>query len=142
MNAAIVSALAALAGSALGALTPITTNHFLQKSQTQRELLTGSYGFVKILYSQFIQAAARVYGSAVTSNLERLDDVVELYAFVGRIRLISRRWRLIRRMRSHIAQMTADVLFSTVAALTDLEIVEDGSGFPTALQAESRQRIR
>jgi hypothetical protein len=40
MNEAVVSAVAALTGSALGGLTPIISNYLIQRGLTQRELLT------------------------------------------------------------------------------------------------------
>jgi hypothetical protein len=89
METAVVSALAALSGSALGALAPITSNYMIQRSQTQRELLTRSLVVRQNLYSEFIQAGAKLYAEASTSTLDKLDDLTTFYALIGRMRLIA-----------------------------------------------------
>jgi hypothetical protein len=83
-----ISALAALAGSALGGIAPIINNHVVQRSLTQRELLSRELAERQNLYGEFIRFAAQTYVQATTTNLEKLDDLVLLYALVGRIRLL------------------------------------------------------
>jgi hypothetical protein len=89
MNSAILSALAALAGSSVGALSPILSNYVLQRSQTQRDLLVRQVAERETLYSDFINEASRVYAHSQTHNLECLDALVSLYARVSRIRLLA-----------------------------------------------------
>jgi hypothetical protein len=89
MNAAELSALAALGGSALGGITPLVSNYFIQRGLTQRELLSRELAERQTLYSEFIQYATKVYVSAATRQLEDLDELVVLYALVSRIRLFA-----------------------------------------------------
>lgn len=89
MSSAELSTLAALAGSALGGITPIISNTVVQRSTTQRELLSRQLAGRQDLYAEFIQLAAKVYVQATTTSLEKLDDLILLYAMVSRIRLLA-----------------------------------------------------
>ena len=89
MNPAIISALSVLAGSSLGALTPVLSNYILQRSATQRDFVTRELADRQTLYSDFISNAARLYGDAVTSNTIQMNDAVGLYALVSRMRLVA-----------------------------------------------------
>jgi hypothetical protein len=88
MAAAEISALAALAGSAIGGITPIISNHVVQRSLIQRDLLSLELGERQGLYAEFLRFAATVYVQATTTSLEKMDDLIILYALVGRIRLV------------------------------------------------------
>ena len=88
MNPVLISALAALTGSTIGALAPILSNYVLQRSVTQRDLLNSQIAQRETLYSDFIKEASRLYANSVTHNLEDLNDLVSLYALVSRIRLL------------------------------------------------------
>jgi len=89
MNEAVISAAAALTGSALGGLTPIISNYLIQRGLTQRELLTRELVERQNLYAEFIRYGTTLYVSAMTKEPqdENFDDLVALYALVGRIRL-------------------------------------------------------
>jgi predicted methyltransferase len=89
MNPAIISALAALGGSSVGALAPVLSNFVLQRSVTQRDLLNRQISQRETLYSDFINEASRIYAKSVTNNLEEMDELVSLYALVSRIRLMA-----------------------------------------------------
>ena len=89
MNPAIISALAALGGSSVGALAPVLSNFILQRSVTQRDLLNRQISQRETLYSDFINEASRIYAKSVTHDLEDMDELVSLYALVSRIRLMA-----------------------------------------------------
>jgi hypothetical protein len=89
MNPAIISALAALGGSSIGALAPLLSNFLLQRSVTQRDLLNRQISQREMLYSDFINEASRAYAKSVMHDLEDLDELVSLYALVSRIRLMA-----------------------------------------------------
>ena len=89
MGSTEMSTLAALAGSALGGITPIISNTFVQRSLTRREILSKELLERQNLYAEFIRFAANTYVQAMTSKLEKADDLVLLYALVGRIRLLA-----------------------------------------------------
>jgi hypothetical protein len=89
MNQAIISTLAALCGSAVGALAPVLSNFIFQRSVTRRDLLNMQISRREALYSDFINEASRLYAKSVTNSLEDLDELVSLYALVSRIRLMA-----------------------------------------------------
>jgi hypothetical protein len=89
MNSAVISTLAALGGSSIGALGPILSNYLLQRGQTQRDLLLRQITDREALYSDFINEASRIYAHSQTHCLERPEDLVPLYAMVRRIRLLA-----------------------------------------------------
>ena len=89
MEPAIAGALAALAGSAIGAIAPVTSNYLIQRGQTQRELVARTLGLRQTLYSDFIKAGAKLYAVASLSSLDQLDEVIDLYALIGRMRLVA-----------------------------------------------------
>lgn len=91
MNDALISAVAALTGSALGGVTPIISNYLIQRGLTERELLTRELAERQNLYSEFIRFGTTLYVKATTKEPqdENVDDLVTLYALVNRIRLYS-----------------------------------------------------
>jgi hypothetical protein len=89
VNQAIVSALAALGGSAVGALAPVLSNYIFQRSLTRNDLLNRQLAQRETLYSDFIKEASRLYADAMAHELEELNDLVSLYALVSRIRLLA-----------------------------------------------------
>jgi len=89
MNPAIISALAALGGSSVGALAPVLSNFVLQRSVTRRDLLNRQISQRETLYSDFINEASRIYAKSMTRDFEDIDELVSLYALVSRIRLIA-----------------------------------------------------
>jgi hypothetical protein len=91
MNAAALSAIAALGGTAIGGLTPLISNYLIQKGLTKRELLTRELAVRQTVYVDFIQFATKVYVSATTKQLDDgdVDELIGLYALVSRIRLFA-----------------------------------------------------
>ena len=89
MSPAILNIIAALSGTAVGSLAPVVSNYVLQKSITQRDLLNRQLGQRETLYSDFIQEASRLYADAMIHDLDKLNDLVGLFALVSRIRLLA-----------------------------------------------------
>lgn len=89
MNTAAISALAALGGSAIGALAPVLTNVLVQRSAAKHDVASRMVTSREALYSDFIKEASGLFVASVTHNLEDLGDLVSLYALVSRIRLCS-----------------------------------------------------
>ncbi len=89
MDGAVISALAALGGSALGGITPIVSNYLIQRGMTERELLSREFVSRQTLYSDFIQFGTKLYVSATTKSLDDANELIALYALIGRIRLFA-----------------------------------------------------
>ncbi|AXC13475.1 hypothetical protein ACPOL_4198 [Acidisarcina polymorpha] len=123
-NPAVISAVAALGGSSVGALAPILSNFILQRSATQRDLLTSQISQRETLYSDFINEASRLYGKSLTNTLEDIDEVVALFAIVSRIRLLATEpvlqaaETLIKRIVMHYGEPNLTVEEMRTAALT------------------------
>jgi hypothetical protein len=89
MDAAILSALSAVLGSAVGGSASIATAWFTQKTQGQRELVRTEIQKRELLYGEFISECSRL---AIDSLDHTLDDpglLVKVYALQNRIRLTS-----------------------------------------------------
>lgn len=89
MDNTLVSVLAALGGSIVGASTPVLSNFVLQRSLTQRELTNREIAQREELYAEFIRQGTVCYAKALAQSLEKMDDIVAMYALVNRIRLFA-----------------------------------------------------
>ncbi|HVI27035.1 hypothetical protein [Hansschlegelia sp.] len=87
MDAAYVSALAALAGSAIGALASFATTWLTQHSQERATPLVQDRARREALYGEFIREASTLFGDAFRHELDDPAKLVNLYALVSKIRL-------------------------------------------------------
>jgi hypothetical protein len=91
MDSTLTSVLAALSGSVIGASTPVLSNFVIQRSATQREMTNREIAQREELYSEFIRHGTSCYAKALSENLEKIDEIVAMYALVNRIRLFASR---------------------------------------------------
>ena len=89
MNASIISALAGLIGAAIGGLTSGLAAWFAQRTQAHLQWLVHERGRRQDLYKEFIEAASRCYADALLHEEPEMPALVELYAKIGRMRLLS-----------------------------------------------------
>ena len=89
MDSTLTSVLAALGGSIVGASTPVLSNFVLQRSLIQRELTNREISQREELYAEFIRQGTLCYAKALAQSLDKLDDIVAMYALVNRIRLFA-----------------------------------------------------
>ena len=89
MDNTLISVLAALGGSVVGASTPVLSNFVLQRSLTERELTNREIAQREELYSEFIRKGTVCYAKALSQSLESIDEIVGMYALVNRIRLFA-----------------------------------------------------
>src|SRR5580692_2105943 len=89
MDSTLTSVLAALSGSVIGASTPVLSNFVIQRSATQRELTNREIAQREELYAEFIRQGTACYAKALSQSLEKIDDIVAIYALVNRIRLFA-----------------------------------------------------
>lgn len=87
MDAPYVSALAALAGSAIGALASFATTWLTQHAQERATLLVQDRARREALYGEFIREASSLFGDAFRHELDDPAKLVNLYALVSKIRL-------------------------------------------------------
>jgi hypothetical protein len=89
MDAAYLSAVAALAGSAVGGLTSFFSSWLGQSSQLRAQLLLHDKGRRQELYRDFVDEASRSYIDALTRDTPDLSKTITLYALVSRMRILS-----------------------------------------------------
>lgn len=89
MNIAFLSALFALAGSAIGVLTSGVTSWLGLRVQARAGQLALEMSRRDDLYRDFIVAASKTYGDAMLSNEPEMPQLIALYAMVSRMRVLS-----------------------------------------------------
>jgi hypothetical protein len=87
MDGAYVSAMAALAGSAIGALASIATSWLNQATQTRAAQRALDRSRREALYGDFIREASRLFVDAFENELEDPAKLVNLYALMSTMRL-------------------------------------------------------
>jgi len=89
MDPTLLSALAALAGALIGGLASLGSSWLTQSIQQRQRNREYDLARREALFTDFINEAARLYGDALSHEKDDVLDMVQLYAIVGRIRLIS-----------------------------------------------------
>ncbi|MFE1599441.1 hypothetical protein [Methylobacterium sp. ID0610] len=87
MDAGYVSALAALAGSAIGALASFASTWMTQHAQQRATQLVQDRARREALYGEFIREASKLFADAFRNELDDPAKLVNLYAIVNTIRL-------------------------------------------------------
>lgn len=89
MDQAYFSAFAALAGSAIGGLTSLAASLLTQRAQFTAQQLTRDLSSRQDLYKSFIEEASRWYADAYEHDDAKVSNLVNLYALVSRMRILS-----------------------------------------------------
>jgi hypothetical protein len=89
MEAAYISALAALAGTAIGGLTSFATSWTTQQSQARAQRLAAEKEARAALFGRFLDEAAKLYSDALQTRRDDINGLIGIYALTNRIRLIS-----------------------------------------------------
>jgi hypothetical protein len=87
MDNAYMSAIAALAGSAIGALASFATTWLTQHSQEHALRFAQAMTRREHLYTEFIEEASKLFTDALTHQLEEPSKFVRFYVLVGNLRL-------------------------------------------------------
>ena len=89
MDAAYISALAALAGTAIGGLTSFATSWITQQAQTRTQRLAAEREARAALFGRFLDEAAKLYSDALQNRQDDMTALIGIYALINRIRLVS-----------------------------------------------------
>jgi hypothetical protein len=89
MDVAYISALSALAGSAVGGCTSTLTTWISQRAQARAAQLAQEITRRQDLYREFITEASKAYGAALINSEPQLPDLVALYSLISRMRVLS-----------------------------------------------------
>ena len=87
MNSGIITALAAITGSLVGALGSAFGTWITARHQDRRNLLGNQIARREALYSDFIGESARLLVDAMQHNTNDLQNLLPVYALLSRIRL-------------------------------------------------------
>jgi hypothetical protein len=88
MDAGYVSAIAALLGSIVGALTTGVVTWMGQRAQEGASLRAHQISRREDLFRDFIVTASKIYGEAIVSSEPQLPELVGLYGMVSRMRVL------------------------------------------------------
>jgi hypothetical protein len=89
MNASVITALAALAGAAIGGLTSVFASWLAQHAQDRAQWVAQDKLRRQELYKEFIEAASKCYVDALQHDEADIPALVELYVRAGRMRILS-----------------------------------------------------
>jgi hypothetical protein len=89
MDTAFISAISALAGSVIGGLTTGFRTLFSQRSQARAGVVAHDLARREDLLRDFIVAASKTYGDAIINSEPKMPEIVDLYAMVSRMRVMS-----------------------------------------------------
>jgi hypothetical protein len=89
MNSAYISAIAALAGSGIGAIASFATTWLTQDAQARAQRAAQAMTRRERLYGEFIEEASKLFTDALTHQFDDPSKFVRLYALVGRLRLFA-----------------------------------------------------
>jgi len=89
IDAAYISATAALVGAFVGGGTSIATSWLSQKYQTREQRIAREKDARQAVYTQFLNEASKLYVDALTHDSTELAKLVDIYATLNRIRIFS-----------------------------------------------------
>jgi hypothetical protein len=89
LDAGYVSAFFGLAGAIVGGLTSFVTSWITQRTQLIDKHREAGRIIRHELFKGFITEASRLYGDALSHEKDEVTDLVQLYALLANIRLLS-----------------------------------------------------
>ena len=89
MDTAYISAVAALAGTAIGGLASFATSWVTQQAQTRAQRRAAERDNRAALFGRFLDEAAKLYSDALQTRRDDINGLIGIYALTNRIRLLS-----------------------------------------------------
>jgi hypothetical protein len=124
MNSAYLTALAALAGSAIGGMTSLTSAWLTQHRQDNARRLSQDKARRRKLYMQFIDEASKLYADALAHNEAEVSTLVSVYALTSRMRVLSSPGVIGK--AEEVVRMIVDTYFAPNKTLPELrELMEN-----------------
>jgi hypothetical protein len=80
---------AAFGGSAFGAISTLVSGWVSRRRRRRERHHVRSFSKREKLYRSFIEEASRLYGDALISDKSEIPQLVNLYALIGRMRIVS-----------------------------------------------------
>ena len=144
MDATLITAMAGVFGSLVGASASIGTTWLAKRTELVRTTAERSLRERESLYKEFLTEASRVAVHALTHSFEGPDQIVALYGILSRIRLVAnsavvREGELccVRILATYGKPViTSDELRGVLTAATDLAALDPLRAFSTACREE------
>jgi len=89
MDLFYIPALASFSGSASGTLASIVTGWVTQRRRDRARITSRTISQREELYKSFIEEASRLYADALVSDKSEISKLVDLFALVGRMKILS-----------------------------------------------------
>jgi hypothetical protein len=89
LDAAYVSAFFGLAGAVIGGLTSFATTWLTQQAQIRERQRDAERTIRQNLFGAFITEATRLHADALSHEKDDVADLVQLYALIAKMRLLS-----------------------------------------------------
>ena|SRR5690242_8778599 len=89
MDSAYISAVSALAGSAIGGLTSLGASLLTQRTQAEAQQRASDFSRREALYEHFIEEASKLYADAYEHDQAKMTNMVNLYAMISKMRMFS-----------------------------------------------------
>src|SRR5215470_9252657 len=89
MDVGYITALAALGGAVVGGFTSFASSWTTQRAQMKADGIANSKSRRQKLYRGFIENASKAYGDALVHDDLELSGLIELYALLSRMRILS-----------------------------------------------------
>ena len=144
MDAAYLSALAALAGSTIGGLTSMATSWLTQQGQFKAQQFVQDINRREELYKSFIEEASKLYADAFEHDKADTSALVNLYASISRMRVLSSP-RIVENADRVVRVIIETYLgpnktFRDVTEILDNESMDPLRDFSNACREELRRR--
>lgn len=89
MNISMISAAAALIGTAMGGITSLLSSWIIQRRAVRAQSLAMDIGHRQELYKEFIEEASKCYADAIQHDKPDIPSLVILYGKMSRMRVLS-----------------------------------------------------
>jgi hypothetical protein len=142
MNPAYLSALAALAGSAVGGLTSLASAWLTQQHQDRIKRLSQDKTGRQKLYRQFIDEASKLYADALVHEQAEVSALVSVYALICRMRVLSS--AAVVEKAEAVIRMIVDTYFAPNKTFPELRKLMDSNAIDPlrAFSEECREELR
>jgi hypothetical protein len=145
MDTSVVTALAALAGAAIGGLTSVLASWLSQRAQARMAQLAHYQLRRQELYKEFIEQASTLYIHALQNDKPDVSGLMALYAEISRMRVLSSARvidsadQIVKRIVN--AYLEPNKTFPELREMTNSGLIDPLRNFSEACRAEA-ERLR
>ena len=139
MEASYITAVSALAGSVVGGAATWVTTWMSLRSSARAGHRAAEFHHRQDLFRDFINAASKAYGHALVSQEPQLQEIIDLYAMLSRMRVLCS--PDIVTCADQIMRLTIDTYFDQNKTIPQLrEMIRDGTHIDPLKEFSERAR--